>query len=172
MIISVFEACVGAAGAFAASLASATAGVGVKLSGSRITLPFGCFGIVPYGKRPSTEVASSRFLNWRRSLKTLRPFLRAEPLLQAAEELRAPRLVAAALAHELALERVEGVDVVARPWRDCRALRGAVVVDPRDEDVDVVQDRLALGPRGLEHLGLLRDLGLGLGAGGEVLRGR
>jgi hypothetical protein len=40
------------------------------------------------------------------------PTLRPEALLQACEEHRAPRLVAAALPEELALERVDGVDVV------------------------------------------------------------
>ena len=39
------------------------------------------------------------------------------PVLQAAEELRAPRLVATALAEELALERVQREDVVAGPVR-------------------------------------------------------
>ena len=48
MIISVFEACVGGAGASSrASFGFATAGVGVKLPWSRITLPFGFLGIEP-----------------------------------------------------------------------------------------------------------------------------
>ena len=52
-------------------------------------------------------------LFWRRSLKTLLPFVAPSSLLEPAEELRAPRLVAAALADELVLQRVEGVDVVS-----------------------------------------------------------
>jgi hypothetical protein len=65
--------------------------------------------------------------------------LRAEPPLQPGEEHRAPRLVAAALAEELVLERVDGVDVVPRP-RPARAVdRAQLRVDPRGVDVDVVQ---------------------------------
>ena len=97
------------------------------------------------------------------------PLLLAEPLDQAAEELRAARLVAAALAHELALERVEGEDVVAGERLVGRGVDRHVVVDPGDEDVDVVEHGLALGAGGLEHGALLGDLGLGLGAGLEVL---
>ena len=93
------------------------------------------------------------------------PLLRAEPLDQAAEELRAARLVAAALAQELALEGVERVDVVAGPGRGRGAVERQVVVDSRDERVDVMQHLLALGPGGEQHVGLLRELGLGRSLG-------
>ena len=93
------------------------AGVAVKLLWSSTTLP-GCFlGMWPYGKVPLTEVTLRGFLNWRRSLNAAKPLPLPELLLEAVQELRAEGLVAAALAQELPLEGVDGVDVVARPGR-------------------------------------------------------
>jgi hypothetical protein len=47
-----------------------------------------------------------------------------EPMGEPAQELRAAGLVAATLTYELALEGVEGVDVVARPGRRRRTVDG------------------------------------------------
>ena len=69
----------------------------------------------PYGNVPLIEVTLRGFLNWRRSLKAWKPLPRAELLLEPVEELGVLRLAAAALAEELALEGVHGVDVVAGP---------------------------------------------------------
>ncbi len=96
----------------------------------------------------------------------------AELRLEPAEELRGARLVAAALADELALERVDGVDVGARPALDLAAVRVVVGVDAADEGVDVVQYGAALAAPGPQHARLLGDLALGLGAGVEGLQRR
>src|SRR5215204_2198496 len=94
----------------------------------------------------------------------------AELLLEAAEERRAPRLVAAALADELALQGVDRVDVVARPGRVGGAAGGQIGVDPGDVGVDVAQHRAPLLAVPLQHLGLRGDEGLRLRARLEALQ--
>jgi hypothetical protein len=101
----------------------------------------------PYGKLPSIEL-----------------------LLEAAEELRVERLSPAALAEELALERVHGVDVVAGPRLVGGVGRGEIGIDARDVGVDVAEHRLALLALVLQRPGLPGHDGLGLGAGHEVLK--
>ncbi len=87
-----------------------------------------------------------------------------EALLQPGEELGAPRLVTAALPEELALERVQGVDVRARP-RLRRALRRPQLgVDALHVGVDVVEQPPPARARRADDARLARDLGLGLRA--------
>ena len=93
---------------------------------------------------------------------------RAQLLLQAVEEHRRRRLPAPALAHELALQGVEGEDVGAGDGLGVRARRPQVSVGALQVDVDVVEHRPALLALRLQHLGLLGHLGLGLRRGLEV----
>ena len=69
---------------------------------------------------------------------------RTQPALQTGEELGAPRFVATALADELVLERVGGVDIRPRERRRRRMLRREVGVDPLEVHVDVVNHGSAL----------------------------
>ena len=72
----------------------------------------------------------------------------AEPALERGQELGpSSACVAAALADELVLQGVEGVDVVARERRDRLMGVREVGVDALQVDVDVVQDRATLGAR-------------------------
>ena len=93
----------------------------------------------------------------------------AELALQAVEELGVVDLAAAALAQELALERVEGVDVVAGEPRHARLVGRVPGVDAGEVGVDVVQQLHALGAGLAQHPGLTRDDPLGLLAGRELV---
>ena len=125
---------------------------------------------LPYWKLPSIDVGTPLFLNWRRSSKTRLPFLPPRRSVQAVEELRPPRLVAAALAEELVLERVQRVDVVAGERRRVGTrLHLVPVVDAVDVGVDVGEDLLALLALRLQRLRLLGDDVLGLLARDEAL---
>src|SRR3954452_1885402 len=75
---------------------------------------------------------------------------------QAVEEQRVGDLVAAALAEELGLDRVQGVDVGPRERRRRRLGGRHARVDAGQVGVDVVEQLLALGALGLDALGLLR----------------
>ena len=93
----------------------------------------------------------------------------AEPALESREQLGILRLVAAALAEELVLERVEGVDVGGGKRRVGRVGRLQVSVDALTEHLDVTQHFQPLGPGVLEHLALTGDDALGLGRWGELV---
>ncbi len=86
---------------------------------------------------------------------------RAQLLLQAVEEHRRRRLPAPALAHELALQGVEGEDVVAGDGLGVGAGEPSVRVGAGQIDVDVVEHLPALLALRLQHLGLLGHLRLG-----------
>jgi hypothetical protein len=79
----------------------------------------------------------------------------AELLLKPVQELRVLGLSAAALAQELTLQRVDGVDVVAGPGSIAGVTVGQVGIDARDIGVDVPQDGLALLAVPLQHVRLL-----------------
>ena len=126
---------------------------------------------------PVREVAldggdAARVLELAHVVVRLEPAALAELLLEAAQELRVQRLAAAALAEELALQRVDGIDVIARPGGVGRVGGRQVGVDPSDEAVDVAEDGLALLAGVLQRLGLLRDDRLRLGARLEALQAR
>jgi hypothetical protein len=103
---------------------------------------------------------------------------RTEALLEGREQWGVEELVAPALADELVLEGVEGVDVVAREGVHVRedaepvGVRADVGVDALEEDVDVVEHGPPLGSVCEKRARLLGQVGLGLAAGGEVLQAR
>jgi hypothetical protein len=64
----------------------------------------------------------------------------AHRVLEAVEHLRGAHLAAAPLAEQLALYRVQGDHVVARPRPHARSRLAELGVDAADEHVDVVEE--------------------------------
>ena len=128
MIISVFEAWSATGARYWRGFG--TTSVSWKLPGSITTLPLALSGMRAVGEAPVDRGRQLGVLELAQVVEDLLALLGAEPLLQPAEELGAPGLVAAALAEELTLERVEREDVVARPRLVREAVGGEVVVDP------------------------------------------